>query len=128
MHARYLVTIVGIAMLSGAASASDRLNGGFDRAANDAKVLSTQTAVTMSSIKALPKSGRVSLRGVVDKIDDDKEFVLSDSTGSINIQTADVVNIEKGQTVTIIGDVGSSWGKRTIEHAEITKSSSVKPQ
>jgi uncharacterized protein YdeI (BOF family) len=177
MHIRYLITLAGTVMLSSTAFASDRMNGGFERAqagsnanigasgantstnaqrngiragqsstgvgtgaqmqegqsitgaggqnaASRATSGNTNTA-EMATVDSLPDSGRVTLRGIVQDVDGDDEFTLSDSTGSIEVELSSSMDLEQGQTVTVVGDVGRSWGKRQLENAMVSNSAAA---
>lgn len=170
MHIRYLITLAGAVMLSSTALASDRMNGGFERAqaGSDANIGASgantssnaqrngvsagqsstgigtgaqmqqgrsitgggsqnaaSNAAEMATVDSLPDAGRVTLRGIVQDVDGEDEFTLSDSTGSIEVELSSSMDLEQGQTVTVVGDVGRSWGKRQLENAMVSNSAAA---
>lgn len=74
------------------------------------------------AIKDLPKGGNVTLSGTVDKIDNEREFVLRDSTGTIDVDIASnqSVVLEKGAQVTVNGVVDKGFFGTDINAATVT--------
>jgi uncharacterized protein YdeI (BOF family) len=83
----------------------------------------------MATVDSLPDSGRVSLRGIVQDMDDNDEFTLTDSTGSIEVELSSAANeLKEGQTVTVVGDVAREWGKRELDNAMVVNSAEAPSQ
>lgn len=128
--------MLGTTALASATNADDRMNGGFERAqagstasttTGTAAAGGTVNAAQMATIDQLPDSGRVTLRGIVQDIDEDDEFTLSDSTGSIEVELSSAATLQEGQTVTVVGEVGREWGRRQLENAMVTSAEGATP-
>lgn len=141
--------ILGGSALASSTSASDRMNGGFERAQAGSATVTTGSTMgsadaggasasggmaggsasgaQMATIDQLPDSGRVTLRGIVQDIDEEDEFTLSDSTGSIEVELSSTAALQEGQTVTVVGDVAREWGRRQLENAMVTSSEGATP-
>ena len=82
-----------------------------------------------TQIKALPSQGMVQLNGTVDKVKNEKSFVLRDKTGRIdvNVQSDENVALIKGAQVTVVGYVNTNlFGKRLrATHVIVTADSNT---
>lgn len=76
-----------------------------------------------NSIEALPRHGTVTLTGVVDKIRNDRTFILRDSHGeTIDVHTMTQARLSPGDAVNVNGNVNSEilgFG-REIENAQVS--------
>lgn len=74
------------------------------------------------TIGSLPREGSVELSGVVDKVSDEKTFILRDAEGkTIDIHTASNVEVRPGDMVSVNGNVKSKLLGlgREIESAKV---------
>ncbi|MCE3231898.1 MAG: Bacterial fold protein [Rickettsiaceae bacterium] len=73
--------------------------------AGTAVLLSTTALAQNLTIKTLPDSGTVSITGTVDKVKNEKRFVLRDNSGtiSVDIESNKPILLQKGQTVRVSG-------------------------
>lgn len=61
-----------------------------------------------SAIENLPKSGSVTITGIVDRVSGDNKFMLRDSSGkTIDVNTNEEIDVDKGDKVTVTGDLSS---------------------
>lgn len=74
-------------------------------------------------IDNLPKSGKVTIAGVVDKVNSNHKFMLKDSNGkTIDVNTNNEISVNEGDKVTVTGDLSSEMlgmGKQ-IENAGVS--------
>lgn len=85
------------------------------------------TAVT---VKSLPSEGKVKLSGQVTDVDNEKEFTLKDSTGSIEIdldESAESAALKEGSEVTVIGFVNNGITGKNINATKVMVLSDVSP-
>lgn len=84
---------------------------------------------TVSHISQLPDQGLVRVTGSVDKVGNEKNFTLKDSTGTIDvaIASAEKVVLVKGAEVTVVGYVKRGMMGKTLSatHVILTSDSSA---
>ncbi len=80
-------------------------------------------------IKDLPKEGLVKLSGTVTDVDNEKEFTIKDSTGSINVdvKSAESAQLTEGAEVTVIGYVDSGAMVKDINATKVLVTASAAP-
>jgi cytochrome c-type biogenesis protein CcmE len=66
----------------------------------------------------LPSQGMVRIDGVVQQVNGN-EFVLSDQRGLVDVRTNDMVNLQEGERVTVIGSVQDGFIGREINARKI---------
>ncbi|MFO1241582.1 MAG: NirD/YgiW/YdeI family stress tolerance protein [Rickettsiales bacterium] len=83
-----------------------------------------------TTIAQLPKEGKVKLSGTVTDVDNEKEFTLKDSTGSIDVdldQTAEAAALKEGSEVTVIGYVDDGMTGKDINATKVMVISDTAP-
>lgn len=93
-----------------------------EQAAAGSKDMSKQEMAAKDTIDSLPREGSVELSGVVEKVNDDKTFILRDAEGkTIDIHTASNVEVRPGDMVSVNGNVKSKLLGlgREIESAKV---------
>lgn len=79
-------------------------------------------AQTITPIDQVQRGTMVTLQGTVDRITDEDEFHLSDSTGWIEVDLGDDwVMVDEGEAVTVQGFVDDDFGPREIYARSITR-------
>ena len=76
-------------------------------------MLSTMSNAVGTTVNNLPKKGEVSVSGIVEKVEDDRRFILRDSTGTIDIAVEnEALAIPKqGDNVIVTGMIEKrAWG------------------
>lgn len=74
----------------------------------EAKTESQAQTGAQASIESLPDSGAVSLSGIVDKVEDNKSFILRDTAGeTIRVQAASEIDVNEGDRVSVRGEKSS---------------------
>lgn len=68
-----------------------------------------------TAIKSLPSEGYVSITGQVTDVDDANEFTVSDGTDSIEVESSQNVDVKRGDTVTVKGNMDTSWFSREVD-------------
>lgn len=85
---------------------------------------------TAATVKSLPSEGKVKLSGRVSDVDNEKEFTLKDSTGSINVsldESAESAALKEGAEVTVIGFVDSGITGKSINASKVMVLSDASP-
>ena len=74
-----------------------------------------------STIASLPKSGLVSVNGVVQSVYSGKSFAMKDPTGVIDvaIKSGESASLNKGTEVTVIGNVDDGFFSKSINATEV---------
>ena len=74
-----------------------------------------------STVQALPKTGLVKLQGRVSAVENEKEFTLTDDTGSIdvNITSDKAAALKQGADVTVVGYVNDGMMGRDINASDV---------
>lgn len=76
----------------------------------ESKGLSLSLNADSTLITNLPKSGQVTISGVVTQLNGNRKFTLADSAGkTIDVNTADIIDIKKGDTVSVNGTLDSEF-------------------
>lgn len=63
----------------------------------------------VNTIDTLPDEGTVRLSGVVQTVDNSREFILSDTSGTVQVELASPAALGAGDEVTVIGRVDDPW-------------------
>lgn len=76
---------------------------------------------TKYNINKLPKEGLVKVSGTVTEVDNEKEFTVKDSTGSIkvDVESAETAALTKGAEVTVIGYVDTNMFGKDINARKV---------
>ncbi len=76
---------------------------------------------TAYNIHSLPKEGLVKVSGTVTDIDNEKQFTVKDSTGSIkvDVESAEAAELATGAQVTVIGYVDSGIFTKDIDARKV---------
>ena len=98
----------------------------FFTAAGVAALLATSAmASTVITINDLPDNGAVTLSGTVKSVENEREFTLSDETGTIGVdlESTQSVVLKKGDRVTVTGQVDKDITGTDINasHVEVEK-------
>ena len=71
---------------------------------NDKAAVATTAAATTSTIESLPKTGQISISGIVDRVRDKDTFILRDSAGkTIDVHTTAQLDVKQGDKVAVEG-------------------------
>lgn len=82
------------------------------------------------TINQLPKEGKVKISGTVTDVDNEKEFTLKDSTGSIDIdleESSEAAALKTGSEVTVIGYVEDGMTGKDINATKVMVISDTSP-
>lgn len=76
---------------------------------------------TKYNINKLPKEGLVKVSGTVTEVDNEKEFTVKDSTGSIkvDVESAETAALTRGAEVTVIGYVDTGMFGKDINARKV---------
>lgn len=74
-------------------------------------LLATTAFAETVTIHELPDDGKITLRGVVESVEDERHFVLKDDTGTVDISIASTqsVVLKQGDRVVVDGRVDRGW-------------------
>lgn len=75
-----------------------------------------------STIRQLPDAGSVIIAGTIDKVKDDKNFVLKDGSGSIDVEVAfdNPPALVEGDRVSVIGNVDKGFFSKEVDATSIS--------
>jgi hypothetical protein len=78
--------------------------------------------LTLTNVDELPNNGKVTVKGVVDDVDEkDQTFDLEDDSGSVKIEATSSLLVKEGDTVTVTGTVDKGLiGAKKITGATVT--------
>ena len=85
---------------------------------------------TATTVKALPKEGKVKLSGTVTDVDSEKKFTMKDSTGSIDVslkESSEAAALKEGSEVTVIGYVDSGITGKSLNATKVMVISDTSP-
>lgn len=119
MKTIFITAAVIAGALSVAAVANDIHN---DPAADAARSKPLAAIAKTNPISTLPAVGTVSVSGTVTSVDFvDNEFTVQDRTGaSIDVETQEQLNVEKGDEVAVKGKISDDMGEKEISATNIT--------
>jgi uncharacterized protein YdeI (BOF family) len=119
INARSVEVEIDDELMSNAKDGAREMSGTSD---NNAQLSKSQLNNAQSfNIGQLPDAGTVKVTGQVTNVEDEKEFTLSDNTGSIKVDIISAENaaITKGAKVTVIGNVEKGMMGKGIEASEV---------
>lgn len=84
-------------------------------------LLAFDASADVKEVKALPNGRSVTLSGTVDSVSNEREFILSDPSGKLDVQIAgnSSVVLEKGVPVTVAGVVNQGLLGTTLEASSV---------
>lgn len=88
----------------------------FLTSAGFAVLLSTSAMAGMTNISQLPSEGNVTISGVVESVNNEREFTIRDKTGSIGVDLAagQSLTLKKGDHVTVHGEIDDKFVTKDI--------------
>jgi uncharacterized protein YdeI (BOF family) len=104
-----------------------KLAPGFLAITGMAVLLSTSALADVKAIKEMPNGGNVTLSGTVDKVNNERKFVLRDGSGTVDVEikSGQSLMLRQGENVTVTGTVDKGVLGTTINANNVEGSKGV---